>query len=92
MVKCKNCIHLHNCYDDEGVITGRWCDWLRNDPDIESLRHCLYYRAKSNADLIRNMTDVELAEWLFNHDKITQQNGRLTIRGLMTWLQSKVEG
>ena len=53
-VQCKRCVNLHN----------EWCDKKIDSPDTELIRDCQYYRAKTNADSIRAMTDEELADFI----------------------------
>lgn len=53
-VQCKRCVNLRN----------EWCDKKIDSPDIELIRDCQYYRAKTNADSIRAMTDEELADFI----------------------------
>lgn len=53
-VQCKRCVNLRN----------EWCDKKIDSPDIELIRDCQYYRAKTNADSIRAMTDEALADFI----------------------------
>ena len=53
-VQCKRCVNLRN----------DWCDKKHDSPAPELVRDCQYYRAATNADRIRAMTDEELAAWL----------------------------
>ena len=49
------------------------------------------FEPKTNADVIRAMSDEELAEWLLNHDNITAEKGRLSKDELLQWLKSEVK-
>lgn len=46
---------------------------------------------QTNADRIRAMSDEELAEWIVNHDDVTERDGRLGKEGVMKWLKSSIE-
>ena len=50
-IKCRYCIEYRK----------DWCHKVKDDPDPDIVRDCQYYRKKTNADHIRNMTDEELA-------------------------------
>lgn len=65
-MKCKNCKNLYNLSNEKDVVVGRWCPKINDDPDMELERECSHYKAMTNADMIRSMTDEELAEWLHN--------------------------
>ena len=53
-IQCKKCAHF----------TPEWCEFKRDSLDPDLMRDCEYYKAKTNADRIRSMTDEELAEWI----------------------------
>ena len=42
-----------------------WCVAVSDSPDPDLERDCKYYRAMTNADRIRSMTDEELAQFMF---------------------------
>lgn len=71
-MKCKNCTRLFKDRDTESENYGlNWCDKIFDSPDVEAERDCLWYKAMTNGDMIRSMTDEELAsvfgfsmEWL----------------------------
>ena len=56
-IQCKKCAHF----------TPEWCEFKRDSLDPDLMRDCEYYKAKTNADRIRSMTDEELMEFL-EHD------------------------
>ena len=64
MAKCKNCKHLK--YKDDGRERYAWCPLIGDNPDLEFERFCGAFKKMTNADRIRNMTDEELAKFLFN--------------------------
>lgn len=53
-VQCKKCLHYRN----------EWCKQKLDSPDPDLVRDCLYYSTATNADLLRAMSDEELAEWI----------------------------
>ena len=53
-MKCANCI----AYNHE------WCGWKHDSPDPDMERECNHYKAATNADKIRAMSDEELAGWI----------------------------
>ena len=55
-IQCKKCF----------FFTPEWCPKKRDSLDPDLVRDCQYYRTKTNADVIRKMTDEELAEYLFD--------------------------
>lgn len=56
-VKCKNCLNLHRTH---------WCDRVIDSPDEDMIRDCQYFCQKTNADVIRAMTEEELADFLIS--------------------------
>ena len=60
-VQCKKCRYLLK--DKDGY---NWCPnkTFVDDPDIDLIRNCEWYAAKTNADHIRSMTNDELARFL----------------------------
>lgn len=65
MAKCKNCKHLGYLFDGDEVGERVWCGNIADSPVLDMERDCEYYVPQTNADLIRSMTDEELAEVLF---------------------------
>ena len=53
-VQCKKCAHF----------TPEWCEYKRDSLDPNLYRECKNYRVKTNAHLIRFMTDDELTEFM----------------------------
>lgn len=53
-IYCKNCVNLRN----------DWCEKAVDSPDPELERYRYYYKAATNADRIRAMSDEKLAELL----------------------------
>ena len=44
--------------------------------------------SNTKGNTIRNMTDEELAEWIYNHDTITAEKGRLSKEEILKLLKS----
>ena len=86
MPKCKNCNNLYNLSDKNDVIVGKWCPKINDSPHLDMERNCEHYKAMTNADRIRSMTDEELAE-IF-----AQYNISLDKDGLLEWLRAESEG
>lgn len=61
MPKCKNCNNLYNLSNKDDVIVGKWCPKINDSPHLDMERECEHYKAMTNADRIRSMTDEELA-------------------------------
>lgn len=61
MPKCKNCNNLYNLSNKDDVIVGKWCPKINDSPHLDMERDCKHYKAMTNADRIRSMTDEELA-------------------------------
>ena len=73
-IKCRNCFFYRN----------EWCEKIVDSPDPEKARDCNYFREMTNADLIRSMSDEELAEFLID----LADDGNLRIR---EWLRQPAE-
>ena len=86
MQKCKNCNNLYNLSDKNDVIVGKWCPKINDSPHLDMERNCEHYKAMTNADRIRSMTDEELAE-IF-----AQYNISLDKDGWLEWLKAESEG
>ena len=54
-VVCKKCNNLVN----------DWCEKVIDSPDPDIQRDCQHFCEKTNADLIRSMSDEELADMLW---------------------------
>lgn len=86
MPKCKNCNNLYNLSDKNDVIVGKWCPKINDSPHLDMERNCEHYKAMTNADRIRSMTDEELAEIFAQH------NISLDKDGWLEWLRAESEG
>ena len=102
MAKCKNCKNIVCAVNisSDGENEFEWCPIKDDCPDIEAERECDHYEVMCNADRIRNMTDEELAYFLFHigvncalcHEKGGCESHRFCDdETLEEWLQSPVE-
>lgn len=74
-VKCKRCFNYRN----------EWCKKIMDSPSPELFRDCPHYKPMTNADRIRQMSDEELAFYIFNHPQWVDLDGYLN------WLNQEVE-
>ena len=63
MAKCKNCKILCLVREKDGS-QYYWCFRINDNPDVDEERKCKYYEVANNSDMIRKMTDEELAEFM----------------------------
>lgn len=63
MAKCKNCKILCLVREKDGS-RYYWCFRINDNPDVDEERKCKYYEVANNSDMIRKMTDEELALFL----------------------------
>ena len=90
MAQCKNCRNL--TFVEEYGEKYPWCDMLDDCPNIEFERDCPKFERMSNADAIRNMSDVELAEWLTKITDDAQRDARTKCDYQWgEWLKSEVK-
>lgn len=47
---CKNCKHLENLANKDGVIVGKWCEKISNSPDIGAVKDCEYFQEKPESE------------------------------------------
>lgn len=93
-VVCKKCNNLAN----------DWCEKVIDSPDQDMQRDCQYFCEKTNADKIREMSDEELAKYLYQMQKNILRYVATVIGyseefdfadeapDLLEWLQQPVEG
>ncbi len=100
MPKCKNCNNLYNLSDKNDVIVGKWCPKINDSPHLDADRECEHYKAMTNADRIRSMTDEELLDFICSIETYDEGNAK-TIEGgvamcsvaeVEQWLRKEVEG
>lgn len=90
MPKCKNCNNLYNLSNKDDVIVGKWCPKVNDSPHLDMERDCKHYKAMTNADRIRSMTDEELADFIINFDNRfgKEYEGE---QSCLSWLQKESE-
>lgn len=100
MPKCKNCNNLYNLSDKNDVIVGKWCPKINDSPHLDMERDCKHYKAMTNADRIRSMTDEELLDFICSIETYDEGSAK-TIEGgvamcsvteVEQWLRKEVEG
>lgn len=80
-VQCKKCANLRN----------DWCKLVVDSPDPDMVRDCQYYRGKTNADKIRQMTDEELASFMEALSPHNKWSIFLDGKRWLDWLKQEVE-
>ena len=90
MPKCKNCNNLYNLSNKDDVIVGKWCPKINDSPHLDMERSCENYKAMTNADRRRSMTDEELADFIINFDNRfgKEYEGE---QSCLSWLQKESE-
>lgn len=63
-MKCRNCKHPRWAEEYPGRSFFGWCDEINDSPDMDIERECRCFEPATNADVIRRMSDEELAEFL----------------------------
>ena len=101
MVKCKYCKSLEWREDTEGKRYP-WCPNAIESPNIEQKIECVIFKRMTNADKIRSMSDVDLANLICNIHTvdIDEYEYEISIRGkrfkkwsdVLEWLKKEEEG
>ena len=65
-MKCRNCKHPRWAEEYPGRPFFGWCDEINDSPDMDVERECRCFEPATNADIIRRMTEEELAKFLCN--------------------------
>lgn len=95
MAKCKNCKILCLVREKDGS-QYYWCFRINDNPDVDEERKCKSYEVANNSDMIRKMTDEELAGFLckvkadyqwIDQEYPSEENGG----EWEEWLQKEVE-
>ena len=63
-MKCRNCKHLGWGEEYPGKSFFGWCERVNDSPDMDIERECRCFAPANNADVIRRMSNEELAEFL----------------------------
>ena len=80
-VVCKKCINLVN----------DWCEKVIDSPDPDMQRDCQYFCEKTNADIIRAMSDEELADFLAYTWATSARAWQKDTGETLHWLQQPAE-
>ena len=72
------------------------CKFDGKAPTEEPCSNCIHnarehFSPHTNYTFIRNMSTEEMALWLYNHDTITAEKGRLSREELEEWLHTDAE-
>lgn len=87
-VKCRNCIN--SCYLlDEYYKPYFWCTAFEDSFDEDREMYCVIYKPKTNAEMLRSMTNKQLANFLAG---FSCENGQASLDKILDWLESKMEG
>ena len=99
-MKCRNCKHPRWAEEYPGRPFFGWCDEINDSPDMDIERECRCFKSASNADIIRRMSDEELAEFLAEPcgcdvdpgcDGYRECGNDLCLKYLLKWLQQPAE-
>lgn len=85
MSRCRNCKYLGWGEEYPGKPFFGWCEEINDNPDIDVERECRCFKPTINADIIRRMSDEELAQFIFELYEQPLKDGYLQ------WLQQPVE-
>lgn len=97
-MKCRNCKHPRWAEEYPGRPFFGWCDEINDSPDMDIERECRCFEPATNADVIRRMSDEELAAHIW--PKFGCPNGRNHVTCgyvgdcrdcWLDWLQQPVE-
>ena len=86
-MKCRNCKHPRWAEEYPGMPFFGWCDEINDSPDMDIERECRCFAPASNADIIRRMSDEELAEWL----EYEGGGACAEVCGWLNWLRQPAE-
>ena len=64
-----------------------WCDNVNDSPDMDMERKCWCFESATHADIIRRMSDEELAKFL----EYEGGGACAEVCGWLNWLQSPAE-
>ena len=87
-MKCRNCKHPRWAEEYPGRPFFGWCDEINDSPDMDIERDCRCFEPATNADVIRRMSDEELAKWL----EYEGGGACAEVCGWLNWLQQLYEG
>lgn len=100
-MKCRNCKHPRWAEEYPGRPFFGWCDEINDSPDMDIERECRCFEPATNADIIRRMSDEELAKFIANpcqcevrpkRDGFRECGNDLCLQYLLKWLRQPCEG
>lgn len=88
MSKCKNC--KNSCYLlDDYYEPYFWCNTFEDNFDENREAYCIAYKTKTNAEMIRSMTDRQLANFLVG---FSYGDSKISYDKTLAWLAAEMEG
>ena len=99
-MKCRNCKYLRWAEEYPGMPFFGWCDNVNDSPDMDMERECGCFESATHADIIRAMSDEELAVFLESSrgcpsDDDCEYGAHATLENCIkhwtTWLQQPAE-
>ena len=99
-MKCRNCKYLRWAEEYPGMPFFGWCDEINDSPDMNIERKCYCFKPATNADIIRRMSDEEMAVFLESSRRCPSDDDceygvhatpENCIKHWTTWLQQPVE-
>ena len=88
LAKCKNC--KHSCYLlDEYFDPYFWCNAFEDNFDENREVFCTSYKPKTNAEMLRSMTDVQLASFLIS---FSYGDSKISYDKILAWLGTEIKG
>ncbi len=86
-MKCRNCKHPRWAEEYPGRPFFGWCDEINDSPDMDIERECRCFEPATNADIIRRMSDEELAKFLYRYFWGREKDMSIAKHRIAEWLQ-----
>ena len=99
-MKCRNCKHPRWAEEYPGRPFFGWCDEINDSPDMDIERECRCFEPATNAEIIRRMSNEELAKFIATpcqcevrpkRDGFRECGNDLCLQYLLKWLQQPAE-
>ena len=96
-MKCRNCKRPRWAEEYPGRPFFGWCDAINDSPDMDVERECRCFESATNADIIRRMSDEELAEFIDKceaygyNDSSIARDGNDKLMSMLDWLQQSAK-
>ena len=65
-MKCRNCKYPRWGEEYPGMPFFGWCDEINDSPDMDIERECRCFEPATNAEIIRRMSDEQLAKLFYS--------------------------